>query len=414
MKKIKRYIPTLVYNLIQKLDFKNKEHLYIICDMITRSSIYRKEDIDYCNTFTDIPKYYFRDLIADSKSLKNSFDILKDNDIILCDNVYSKDNGKALGYKFNDSLISKLIPIELDSKVLSKKIINNKNTRNNLVNDSLKMYKEYYLNTFSIDYDNAIEYLNQWYEETHSNYILSTNPLTPSYVGGISKIINKYNSIFISLSSINDGDLFFNKNKTNGRIDTNLTNLKGEYKQFISTKEIYQIDIVNSQPFILSTYINTLLCGRNLDKNDIKNFIYTTKKGIFYENFEREYFNNTGMTISRKEIKNMMFCIFYSKNESYKKEKTIFKKLYPTVMNIIEEEKIRKHNQLAINMQKLESEICIDIICKELDLNNIKYYTIHDAWLVNKNDIKKTEEIILRSFNDKYKTQPTLDIKKIN
>ena len=31
MNEVKRYIPERVYDEIQKLDYKNKEHLYVIC-----------------------------------------------------------------------------------------------------------------------------------------------------------------------------------------------------------------------------------------------------------------------------------------------------------------------------------------------------------------------------------------------
>ena len=146
MKKVKRYIPSKVYDKIQTLDFKNKEHLYIICDMLYRISIYKKENKDYSNEFIDIPKYYFRDIICDSGSLGNSISFLKENNIIECDNIYSKNRGKALGYRFNNELLSVIVPVEIENKPLSKKIIKNKNERNNLVNEKYKVYKEYYLN----------------------------------------------------------------------------------------------------------------------------------------------------------------------------------------------------------------------------------------------------------------------------
>jgi hypothetical protein len=148
MNVVKRYIPENVYDKIQKLDYKNVEHLYVICDMIYRSTIYKKENKDYSNQFIDIPKYYFRDLIVDSKSLSLAFDLLKSNNIILSDDVYSKLGGKALGYKFNDDVISKLMSVNIEKKTISKKIISNKNDRNNLVNEKLHKYRNYFLNNF--------------------------------------------------------------------------------------------------------------------------------------------------------------------------------------------------------------------------------------------------------------------------
>ncbi len=416
MKPIKRYIPSLVYNEIQKLNFKNKDHLYIICDMVNRISIFKKEDKDYSNSFIDIPKYYFRDIICDSGSLSSAIDILKSNKIIICDGFYSKKSGKALGYKFNNDLISKLIEVEVLSLPLSKKIINNKNTRNNLVADSYKPAKNFFLETFGIDYEGALRYIDGWFDQS----LLSLNSLLcgRNYHDEWTKIINKYNSLFMSISAINDDYLFFRKNTTNGRIDSNLTSLKAELKQFIIKEDLYQIDIVNSQPFILSLYLNSLLCGRNYDKktfdeDELDKYTRWTSAGIFYEMFEREYFNKTSKVITRKEIKNIMFCIFYSKNGSYQKEKNIFKSIYPTIMKWIEEQKKTKHSEFAVKLQKIESKICIDIICSELDSNDIKYYTIHDAWLVDKKDIDKAKNIIYRKFYDNFYRRPELKIEKI-
>ena len=412
---IKRYIPTLVYDKIQELEYKNKEHLYVICDMIYRSSIYKNEDKDYSNIFMDIPKFYFRDIICDSKNLSMAFDILKRSGVVLSDGIYSKQQGKALGYKFNNSFISKLISVNIEKKTITKRIIINKNQRNNLVKEELKTYRDYYINNFKIDYDSALNYLNNSYNNSISN-------LNSSYVGEKRnkewvKIVHKYNHMMISLSAINDGELYFRKNKTNGRIDTNLTSLKSEYKQFIvGGSKLNQIDIVNSQPFILSLYLNSLTpsyVGEKVDNRELRKYTKWTSDGIFYEMMIREYFTISGKLLERDEVKNMMFCVFYSKNGSYRKEKNMFKTIFPSLMEYIEREKNNKHNEFSIKLQKLESGICMDIISQRLDKENIKYFTIHDAWLVSDENLIKTENIILEEFTNKYNYTPKLKIDKI-
>jgi hypothetical protein len=411
MNKVKRYIPEKVYDKIQVLEYKNKEYLYIVCDMIYRSSIYKKEDKDYSNQYVDIPRYYFKDLVS---RYSEYIEYVIGLGIIECDNTYSKIGGKALGYRFNDDYISKLISVEIEKEILTKKIIKNKNERNNAVNEKLHQYKNHFLSTFKIDYDNAIKHLDDWFynSTTNLNSLLCGAKLNPEWV----KIVNKYNHIFISLSAINDGELYFRKNNTNGRIDTNLTSLKSEYKKFIIGKDLYQVDIINSQPFILYLYLNSLLCGAKLNENDkkeLERYGDWTSSGLFYELFEKTYFNKTGKALNRKEIKNMMFCIFYSKNGSYRKEKNIFKTIFPFIMSYIEELKKEKHNEFAIKLQKIESKICIDKICNKLDLENIKYWTIHDAWLISYNDIKKVVNIIHNEFLNNFYRRPELKIEKI-
>ena len=418
MKTINRYIPELVYDEIQKLDFKNKEQLYVICDMIYRISIYRKENTDYSNVYRDIPTKYYTDIISNKTNYMTAMTLLKTSGIIECDNVYSKIGGKALGYRFNSKYISKLITVSISKPTIFKKITSNVNNERNLVGDEYKIYRDFFINNFGIDYDNALLYLDKWYKEELK--IINTNqpsnsPLCSTFLDKYIKLNNKYNFLFMSISSINDGNLFFRHSNTNGRIDNNLTNLKSELKQFITKPEnLYQIDIINSQPFILTLLLNSPLCSTFLDKKELEKYTDWTSAGIFYEMFEREYFNKTSKVLTRKEIKDLMFCIFYSKNTSYIKEKNIFKSIFPTIMKFIDEQKKDKHNEFSIKLQKIESKICINIICKELDKEGIKYYTIHDAWLVSKEDIKRTQEIIIRKFYDNFYRRPELKIEKIN
>ena len=310
-----------------------------------------------------------------------------------------------------------MITVEISKPTIFKKITSNVNKERNLVADEYKIYRDFFINNFSIDYDNALLYLDNWYnkelEIIHSTTPLNS-PLCSSFLDKYIKINNKYNFLFMSISSINDGNLFFRYSNTNGRIDTNLTNLKAELKQFISIPNLYQIDIVNSQPFILSLLLNSPLCSSFLDKKELERYTDWTSAGIFYEMFEREYFNKTSKVLTRKQIKDLMFCIFYSKNGSYIKEKNIFKSIYPTIMKFIDGQKKDRHNEFSIKLQKIESKICINIICKELDKENIKYYTIHDAWLVDEKDIKKTKDIVIRKFYDNFYRRPELKIEKIN
>lgn len=410
MKTLKRYIPTLVKEKLNNVDFKDKEKLFVICDMIFRSSIFKKCDKTYNNDYVDIPSYYFRDIITE---YKKPVDFLIENKIIECDGFYSKEAGKSLGYRFNEKYISLLTEVLISKITIKKKIINNKNKRNNLVKKSLSTYKDFYLKKFDIDYNKALSYLNNWYEE--SMFILNDNNDNNKYkktefIKECTKVINKYNSIFISISAIKDGDLFFKKNKTNGRIDTNLTSLKSEYKQFIkSDDELYSIDIINSQPFILS-----LLLDKVKNKEEVQKYKDWTSNGNFYENFGKSVYTRTGKEITRKEIKKLMFCIFYSKNASYCKQKEIFKSIFPSIYDFIKDKKKKQHNRFAIELQKAESEICIDIICKELDDKNISYYTIHDSFIVKKSDIYETKKTIFDNFKLKYNNIPSLSTEKVN
>lgn len=414
MNTLYRYVPDLVHKKIQSGNFKNKEHLYVISDMLYRMTIIRKEDTDYSNEYIDIQANYFRDIITDGDNYLRAKEYLIECKIIECDNHCSKEAGKALGYRFAKEYISRLIPVLLTKKTLINKIINNRNDRNNFVNEKYSIYKEYFLDTFRIDYTSASNYINYLYddgvEKLNSNIPVQD---TFRYLKEYEKLVNKYNHLYISINAINDGQLYFNSNKTNGRIDTNLTSLKSELKKFIiSTYTLYQIDIVNSQPFLLSIILNEDKKA-NLDAVELSKYTDWVTQGLFYENFKEEYQKIYNTNIERDDVKTIMFCIFYSKNSSYKKEKAIFESIFPTIYKWIVEQKAEKHNALAIKMQRFERAICIDQICIQLDLIGIKYYTIHDAWLVDKNDIYNTIKVIGKCFQEAYKTKPKLDTKAI-
>ena len=415
MNKLKRHVPELVLKKIESDDYKLKEHLYIICDMIYRITTIRKEDTDYSNNYVDIPLYYYTDIITYKPNYYKALHYLLSSGLIECDGHSSKEAGKALGYRFKDGNISKLIPVEIRKKTLINRIIENRKKRNNHVNSKYQIYKEYFLNTFKIDEKAAMDYINTLFDKKVDVLKIKV-PIedTLEYLKEYEKITNQFNHLYMGINAIKDGQLHFNSNSTNNRIDTNLTSLKSELKQFIiSDFDLFQIDIINSQPFLLSIILNKEK-ESGIDNNEIKKYTDWTTQGLFYENFKSEYIKTCNKKITRKKIKKIMFCIFYSKNTSCKKQKAIFKNMFPTISEWIEKQKSEKHNTLAIKMQKFESAICIDIICKELDLKQIRYYTIHDAWLIGKEDSLVTTKIIEDSFMKFYNTKPKLSIEPTN
>ena len=412
LKTINRYVPSKVYDILNQSDFKNKEHLYIICDMIYRRNNFIKEETDYSNRYVSVPHTFFRGIITDLDSYNKAMNYLKDNGILLCDNEYIWKQ-KTLGYKFPDNLISKLVKVIISKPILTKRIIKNRNERNNIVIKKFKTYKDYFLKTFKIDFKDSIEYIDNNFDREVSRITPIIGSKKEISIDDYIKCIQRYNYYYISLSAINDGDLFFKKNDTNGRIDTNLTSLKKELCQFISIKNLYNIDCSNSQPYFL--YLEMISNDNNsIDKNELKLYGNIVSRGLYYEYYMKKFKEITKKEITRDEIKNIMFCIFYSKIESYKKEKSIFNKLFPTINDYINKQKMVKYNELAIKMQKKESEICIDIICPELDKEGISYYTKHDSWIVEEKDIKKTKEVIERCFIEKYNNKPNLKEEKIN
>lgn len=422
---LKRYMPSKVKDFIYTCNYEDKDHLYFICDLIYRRRNSIKSDLPYLH-FTNIPREYFTNVISNWKVFNSDIQFLINNNVVDGDDLFIQGR-KCKGYKINDKFISTIDSVTIDKRTLIKNIIKGVNTQKQT--EHLKEYKKHFLKSFKINYKDAIEYVESLVVKDFYQIYNSYHPNTPllpatktdlSYIQHMfesepcadkkmtyGNLIEKYNYYRFSIEVINDGDLFFKRNKTNLRIDTNLTSLKSDLKKFIiGAENLIQIDISNSQP----TLLYFLIKNENINKKEIQKYKEWVLSGKYYEKFIDEYYISTLKKIDRKKIKDIMFCIFYSKNDSYKYDKEIFRKIFPSIMRWIENQKVDKHNKLAIDLQKVESEIVIDTICKELTEVEIKYYTIHDSWIVNKDNQEETVKIIKREFMNKYNEIPDLKI----
>lgn len=409
---MKRYIPNKVLKLITESTFDNKDNLIVICDMITRISIYRGKSKDksgnkiYSNEFTEIPKTYFRNVINNFSDLGIAFKYLKENNIVITDGTYHylTNYKKCIGYKFNDELISVVCATSISNNSLIKRIKNTNKKMN--INNAIKDYRKYFLSNFRLRTKDALEWIKKELE-------LSTHGIkegSPKWI----ECINRYNYSCMAVHMVDDGDLFFKRNSTNGRIDTNLTNLRSELRQFIDIDNLVQIDIKNSQPLLLSTLLDPLLCRENKFLEEMESFIDKCFGGNLYDHVFQLFYKKTTKVLTRKEIKNIMFAILYSKPGSYRKEKAIFGEIFPNILEWIEKRKGKNHQKFAINLQKIESSMCIDTILPRLHSKGIMCFTVHDSWIIDNTQLEETISIINECFIEKWNRQPQLSIEKLN
>jgi len=263
---------------------------------------------------------------------------------------------------------------------------------------------------------------------------------------------NKY-KYFAAVNSFQDKRfLYFKRNRTNNRLDTNLTNLKSELRQFI-IGDFVSIDLKNSQPFFLNLLINLILnindkdcplcchfesinpsevfgvraiqkiinAHRNLKSSDLvsfKQFEAATINGNFYEIFGAKYDGN----LQRDDIKDILFKVMFSQNLyhknykpiiPYKKEKEIFQSVFPFVYDVIHVLKEKKHNLLAVTLQKMESQLFIDDIARELVYSGIIPLTIHDSIIVEEQAQESAVEVINNIFYNQCGVTPTFHINNL-
>lgn len=127
--------------------------------------------------------------------------------------------------------------------------------------------------------------------------------------------MHRYMIYTTRINAINDGFLFFKRNNTNGRLNTNLTSLPSFLRPFlISSEKLMHLDIKNSQPYFLYTCIKD---NQDIDKEELDRFGKLVVDGTLYEFLTVEYKKQTGYNRTRMQMKKALYKIFFSKVKSF-------------------------------------------------------------------------------------------------
>ncbi|MBO0593130.1 hypothetical protein I2486_17140 [Cellulophaga sp. E16_2] len=436
------YLPKVILdNLLLKLhigladfDYNIEIFLTIINDILTKSSIFNKQNEDYLyhfvpldsrylkvkygNTYPDYIRflvnqgiiwndnyyvgkttyYYLHQLdyyTIDSNKLYILYNINKEisnppycfQDCITITPV-SNENNKEISHQknriYNDWYRIKIL---IDSK--NKRYLTSGYERDSVfINNAPKHIKKmggYFRKHFKLHHEEALRFIEEQYNK---NIGLAT---TDDYRN---RITQKYTSRLSSILAIDNGKnnktLKFSKNKANNRIDTNLTFLASELRQFIvGYEEMAHFDLKNSQPVMFTILLKEHYKNANTAlKLEIDDYYKHTTEGKWYERLQKLYCN------SREESKDLWMRMAYSENKHFRKEKNVFKNFYPEINAILESYKVKNHGDFSNKLTQIESSVFIDGICRELVNQGIIPYTIHDSVIVPKKDKDKTLEIM--------------------
>jgi hypothetical protein len=421
------YLPELFISELEKYLIKSPPNFkfqmvnfyYIIHHLTVMQIQYKKEEYFYLNlkklkniTVSNIGRY---------------IKILKDGGFIICEN-YSV-GVRSNKYKINPKMVFGLSEFEIPRKSklnekLIKMLYKNKAHFNRL-EPHLGLMKDE-LMKMELDYLKA----NKWVENNAND--------------------EQKLCYYTSIKNIEDKRFrYFKRNKTNNRLDTNLTNLKSDLRQFI-IGDYVSIDKKNSQPLLLGILIDiiinkrdtlccylqasvlsktfgikairkVLLIHQNQEKPNLVNlrlFYDSVLKGNLYDDF----INRFPGDIIRDEVKEIMFKVLFSRNEyylgykktiPYKKDKETFAAVYPLIYEVAKILKIKDHSTLPIYLQRLESYLFIDCIAKELVKNGIIPFTIHDSIIVKTEHQDKAIEIMNNVFKNQLGINPSFKVKKL-
>jgi hypothetical protein len=265
----------------------------------------------------------------------------------------------------------------------------------------IKSMGMYYRNNLAIDADGAIQHTLEKYTNDLQK---STSPEQEA------SAFKRYSTRIASIRAIENGkknkSLRFNRNSKNNRLDTNLTNMASDLRPFIiGFDKMANLDLVNSQPVLFNVLLQKYReKATQAQIEELDTFRRLTTSGKWYERLSELY----GM--NRDKAKKVWMAIAYSKNASFKPQKKIFKGYFPFISAIIQEVKKTNHANFAIELQKIESNVFIDKICKVLVGEGIIPYTIHDGLFVPKASTDRTKEIMLEELKKVIGDYPTIKV----
>ena len=429
-KQFKRYIPLLIKEKLDELNYHRKDDLYVIIDLIYRKEMYYKSDYQDLYGFTEISQKQFKELLPSSDGFNSAIQFLINNDLVKRNDYYIIKGGKPKGYKLPKELLSRTIPVMISEKNINKRIGHQLKLNRKMKEKRLEFAQSKYFKTFRIDFDEAEKAIikrtcseikklcfNLGLTYTESD-ILDIIECRKNHLDKRFKIIihpsgkelhnimHRYIIHTTRLNAINDGFLFFKRNDTNGRLDTNLTSLPSYLRPYIiSNEKLINLDIKNSQPYFLYALIKD---NPTINQDELKMYAELVVSGMLYEFMAKQYSSYTGYSRTRKQMKHLVYKIFFSKNQSFKKQKDFFGKMFPTIMTFINQTNNINNNTLALSLQQLESTTVLDIIMPLLQKEGIIPFTIHDSFVCMESEAERIRTTFIEKLTELFGIAPAM------
>lgn len=176
---------------------------------------------------------------------------------------------------------------------------------------------------------------------------------------------------------INFKNLFFSISNE-GRFYNSISNLPNTAIPFLlmSNRKLKSIDIMNCQPLLLASIL----------KND--EYQKDVELGIFYDNMGKEL----GKDRNVFKISSYKYLFFGNNQLKMGKTYSAMEKLYPGMMGLINSYK--EENQMAIELQKLESEIFVN----RIGGMNFSKLLRHDQVLVHEEYFEMLKSTVTNEF----------------
>jgi len=248
--------------------------------------------------------------------------------------------------------------------------------------------------------------LNKWVYKVQINEAKAKQRVNEVYKENVLQGVPNAESIktygLNEIAKIVRGEIYIRVSKTNGRYDSNFTRLPSYLVPYltINNLSLIEIDIANSQPFFAGCLFNPspevrAIMGNSLyiyekslqlaEKEDVKQFIKLVSEGLFYDYMMSEFDKNKIPYTDRDDFKKQLFIVFFGRNSARYVSRSVklFEKLFPNVFALFAHVKKGEHNQLAILLQKIESNIILNRVAPQISASfpELPFITKHDSLL---------------------------------
>ncbi|MDT0554494.1 hypothetical protein [Patiriisocius hiemis] len=272
---------------------------------------------------------------------------------------------------------------------------------------------KHYTKTMVLDIERAekycYDYLRQCTEVLERKYRkkeIDRNTLIKAKAILQNKYLNRISSVNNLKNPKKDKSWLYSRKGKNRRLNTNLTMMASDLRPFIvGYEKMSYLDLSNSQPVLFNVTLQQLKekASETL-KMEIDRYFDITINGRWYEELCDIF------KCDRETAKKNWMLIAYSKNDECLRLKSKFKRSFPEIYAVIELQKQVDYTKFSIGLQKIESQIFIDVICKRLVESDILPLSIHDGVLVDKNDTEKTYQIMTDALSEYIGAVPVIDI----
>lgn len=381
---MKYYNNTYINNiLIDNIDVKYLYHyLYIISYIRTyRFKDRRYIDSDYVPMNIDI----LRKILIFNKATSFVKDLI-DLEIIETDNIFSRKNGTSRGYRLTEKARKEKFYLctETDEK-LDNKI---KKVYDNLKFEIIKEDR--------LGYGFVTECMEHL-EIDHENAIKET------------KNLSGHRRDVAELAIENFSDKFFSKDTTGNRLHNNLTNINTELRKYITYdgEQLFQCDIRNSQ----LVFLYNLMTKYHMPSEEMNKFKSVVCDFGFYEFFAEKL----GVELTkenRKEFKTDIFekALFSTVKTKLSKTEVIFKQEFPMIFYMTRKLKQDCYKDLAIILQKEESQFIFDCVRK---INRkVPIVTIHDSIVSTVGNENLVLNVMQELFKERFNISPKIVVEK--